>query len=43
MKAKKQDRKAAKAPKPALKAQTLKKTRTLGLTQNHNETLVRYY
>ena len=41
MKAKKQDKKAQKATKAALKARTLQKTRTLGLSQNHNETLVR--
>ena len=41
MKAKKIDKKGAKAPKPTLKAHPLEKTRTLGVQTNHNETLVR--
>ncbi len=41
MKAKKQDRKALKAGKPALKTGAVGKVRTLGLTMNHNETLAR--
>ena len=40
MKSKKQSKKVAKSGKAGLKSSTMGKVKSLGLTQNHNETLV---